>query len=58
MRKLGQPGFAQGYTAAYQDLKPSNPKPMLLYATTLSYLTVVAGSRKSKCFNKNTQIRR
>ena len=27
-------------TAAYQDLKPSNPKPMFLYSTTMPCLNV------------------
>ncbi|EQB78757.1 hypothetical protein CB1_001107047 [Camelus ferus] len=32
--------------AAYQDLKPSHPKPTLLDSTIMPYLTVVTEARK------------
>lgn len=46
MRKLGLPASAQGDMAAYQDLKPSHPKPTLLDSTIMPYLTVVTEARK------------
>ena len=33
-------------TVAYQNLKPSNPKPMFLYSTTMPCLNVGAELRK------------